>query len=354
MDTEIQRLSEAVRDAAAHKRPLRIRGGGSKDFYGGPLKGDPLDVTAYRGIVSYEPTELVLTARAGTPLDEIEAALREKGQMLAFEPPHYGPGATFGGCIATGLSGPRRPYAGSVRDYVLGVRILDGKGDDLRFGGQVMKNVAGYDVSRLMTGSLGTLGVLLEVSLKVLPLPTIEVTLRLKCGEPQAIALINSWAGKPLPVSATLFGGSELHVRLSGSHAGVDAAIKKVGGETIAPETAERLWSGVREHTNAFFACDGPLWRLSVKPTTPPLGLPGTHLIEWGGALRWLRSDAPAQTIRDAAAQAGGHATLFRGGDKSIGVFHPLPPALMKLHRNLKHAMDPAGILNPGRLYADL
>jgi glycolate oxidase FAD binding subunit len=213
-----------------------------------------------------------------------------------------------------------------------------------------MKNVAGYDVSRLMAGSMGTLGVLTEVSLKVLPLPPAETTLRLECDEAKAIELMNAWAGKPLPVSATVFRNGELTVRLSGARAGVDAAAGRIGGEAIDPGS---FWPAIREHTDSFFVGDGPLWRLSVKSTTPPLGLPGRQLIEWGGALRWLRSDAPAQAIRDAAASAGGHATLFRGGDRSGGAFHPLAPELMKLHRNLKRAFDPAGVLNPGRLYRD-
>ena len=262
--------------------------------------------------------------------------------------------ATLGGCIATGLSGPRRAYAGSVRDFVLGARMLDGKGDDLKFGGQVMKNVAGYDVSRLVTGSLGTLGVLLEVSLKVLPVPPFETTLHLQRGEAEAIAQMNEWAGKPLPITATAFRNKDLGVRLSGASVAVEAAMRKLGGTRVNPDQAERFWTSMREHTDPFFAGSGPLWRLSVSSTTPPLDLPGEQLIEWGGALRWLRSDADAGTIRDAAARAGGHATLFRGGDKSAGVFHPLAPALMKLHRNLKQAFDPAGILNPGRLYPGL
>jgi glycolate oxidase FAD binding subunit len=347
----IDNLSRLIREAAKQKRPLCIRGGGTKDFYGGPVHGYKLNTGDYRGIVAYEPTELVITARGGTPITEIEAALREKGQMFAFEPPHYGAGATLGGCIATGLSGPRRAYAGAARDFVLGVRVLDGKGDDLKFGGQVMKNVAGYDVSRLMAGSLGTLGVLLEVSLKVLPLPVSETTLHLDCTEAEAIDLMNKWAAQPLPITATAYRDGELGVRLSGARVAVDAAAKKIGGTPVAPEQAGRFWTGIREHADPFFAGDAPLWRLSVKSTTTPLDLPGQQLIEWGGALRWLKSSGDVKTIRDAAARSGGHATLFRGGDKTPGVFHPLPPALMKLHRNLKHAFDPAGILNPGRLY---
>jgi glycolate oxidase FAD binding subunit len=353
MQDVIDNFSRLIRDAAAHKRPLCIRGGGTKDFYGGACRGETLSTTAYVGIVAYEPTELVITARAGTPLDEVETALEEQGQMLAFEPPHYGPGATVGGCVATGLSGPRRPYAGAVRDFVLGVRILDGKGDDLRFGGQVMKNVAGYDVSRLMAGSLGTLGLLLEVSLKVLPRPAAETTLNLKCGEAEAITLMNDWAGKPLPITATAYRDGDLGVRLSGASTAVDAAARKLGGARVDPREGRQFWAGLREHTDTHFAGGDALWRLSIKPTAPPLGLPGRQLIEWNGALRWLKAGADAASVRAAAAAAGGHATLFRGGDKSVGVFHPLPAALMKLHRNLKQALDPAGILNPGRLYSE-
>jgi glycolate oxidase FAD binding subunit len=349
-----ENLSRLIREAAKQTRPLCIRGGGTKDFYGGSIHGYKLNIGDYRGIVAYEPTELVISARAGTPLSEVEGALRQKNQMLAFEPPHFGEGSTLGGCVAAGLSGPRRPYAGAVRDFVLGVRILDGKGDDLTFGGQVMKNVAGYDVSRLMAGSLGTLGVLLEVSLKVLPLPAYEATLLLKRREAEALSLMNEWAARPLPVTATGYRDGDLRVRLSGAQVAVEAAMKKIGGQAAPPSVAERYWAGIREQTDTFFAGEEPLWRLSVKSTTPPLDLPGAQLIEWGGALRWLRSRAGTATIRDAAARAGGHATLFRGGDRSQGVFHPLPPVLMKLHHNLKQAFDPAGVLNPGRLYPDL
>lgn len=345
----VVQLNETIREAARHKRALRIRGGGTKDFYGGALRGDILDLTPYSGIVSYEPTELVITARSGTPLAEIEAAMRDKGQMLAFEPPHFGAAATLGGCIAAGLSGPRRPYAGAVRDLVLGVRMLDGKGSDLRFGGQVMKNVAGFDVSRLIAGSMGTLGAILEISLKAQPLPPAEITLRREHTQAEAIALMNAWAGRPLPLSATCHFGNQLYVRLSGAASAVRAARAKLGGEEVADDAS--FWARLREQQLDFFQGAQPLWRLSLKPTTPPLNLPGQQFIEWGGALRWLKSDADANTVRAAAAFGGGHATLFRAADKSAGVFHPLPPALLRIHQRLKHNFDPAGIFNPGRMY---
>ncbi len=353
LNTLIEFLAARIRSAQSGGTALRIRGGGSKDFYGGLLQGEILDVGGYRGIVDYEPSELVLTARAGTPLAEIESALKDRGQMLAFEPPHFGSTTSFGGCIAAGLSGPRRAYAGSARDFVLGVRLLDGKGDDLRFGGQVMKNVAGFDVSRLLAGSMGTLGVLLEISVKVLPLPVAETTLRFEHTAADAIALLNEWGRKPLPLSASAWCGGELNVRLSGAHAAVDAAVKQLGGERIDDSAAANFWHDIREHRDVFFSGAMPLWRLSLKSTTPPLNLPGNQLIEWGGSLRWLATNADATTVREAARFGGGHATLFRGGDKSVGVFHPLPAAMMTLHRNLKRSFDPTGIFNRGRLYPE-
>ncbi len=357
MDTIVQQLAETLRKSAASKSPLRIVGGGTKDFYGNPSCGETLSTTAYRGIVEYEPTELVITARAGTSLAEIEAAMREKGQMLAFEPPHFGASSTLGGCIAAGLSGPRRAYAGAVRDLVLGVRMLDGKGTDLRFGGQVMKNVAGYDVSRLMAGSMGTLGVILEMSLKTLPLPATEITLHQQHSEADAIRLMNEWAGQPLPISATAWSGGNLGIRLSGAPSAVEAARKKLGGEVVDSIQAAKFWQGIRDHTDPYFARDSELalWRLSVKSTAPAITLPGAQMIEWTGALRWLRTDASAGEVRNIAAQAGGHATLFRSGSRADcvadGVFHPLSSALAAIHRKLKQTFDPAGILNPGRLY---
>jgi len=347
-------IRERIRDAAARKTPLQLRGGGSKDFYGGALAGEVLDTRGHAGVVSYEPTELVVTARCGTPLTELEATLAERGQMLAFEPPHFGAAATLGGCVAAGLSGPRRAAAGSVRDFVLGARLLDGGARELAFGGQVMKNVAGYDISRLLAGSLGILGVILEVSLKVLPRPPAERTLRLELAEDRALEALNRWAGQPLPISASAWRGGALALRLSGAPSALQAAAQEIGGEPLEAAQAEHFWLGVREHTDAFFAGAAPLWRLSLPSHAPRLELPGEQLIAWGGALRWLRTPADAAAVRSAAAGAGGHATLFRGGDRSQGVFAPLVPALLKLHRGLKAAFDPAGIFNPGRLYPEL
>ncbi len=352
MQDFIQQLSDTIRAAADARRALAIHGSGSKAFYGHAVKGEALVVTGHRGIISYEPTELVITARAGTPLAEIESVMREQGQMLGFEPPQFAGGGTLGGCIAAGLSGPRRAAAGSARDFVLGLRLLDGRGTDLVFGGQVMKNVAGYDVSRLITGSLGTLGVILEVSLKALPLPPAELTLVQEHSQADALHLMNTWAGKPWPITATCHAGGRLYLRLAGARAAVKAAAATLGGETL--NTAETFWRDLRDQRHAFFAGDAPLWRLSLRSTTPELELPGAQLIEWGGALRWLRADVDAMSVRKAARGGEGHATLFRGGKPGTAVFHPLPAALMKLHRRVKLAMDPAGILNPGRMYPEL
>ena len=350
MNPVIDSLAAEIRDAAARGEPLRIRGGGTKDFYGGPLDERVLDACVYAGIVDYEPTELVLTARAGTPIASIEATLSERGQMLAFEPPRFGPGSTFGGVIAAGLSGPRRPYAGSVRDHVLGVRLLDGRGDDLRFGGQVMKNVAGYDVSRLVTGSLGTLGLVLEASVKVLPRPPLELTLVQTATAAEAIDRMNAWAGKPHPITGTCHVDSVLYLRLSGAESAVRAAEARIGGERC--EDAG-VWDALRDGRHTFLDGNAPVWRLSVRPTAPADALPN-GLIEWGGALRWIRGDADSKVLRETARQMGGHATLFRGGDKQAGVFQPLSPALLGLHRRLRASFDPHGVFSARRLHSNL
>jgi glycolate oxidase FAD binding subunit len=354
MDATLRKFSEDVREAASANGALRVRGGGTKDFYGQALEGEVLDTRGHSGIVAYEPSELVITARCGTGLAELEAAMRARGQQLAFEPPHFGDSATVGGAVAAGLSGPGRAAAGALRDFVLGVKLMDGRGAALSFGGQVMKNVAGYDVSRLMAGSLGTLGIILEVSLKALPLPVAEVTLRLELPEDRAIEQLNRWAGRPLPISASAWNDGALTLRLSGAAAAVREAARKIGGAHVEDDEASRFWTGIREHTDRFFRDAAPLWRISVPPATAPLRLHGEQLIEWGGAQRWLASLADARTVREAAGRAGGHATLFRGGDKSAGVFHPLAPGLMKIHRHLKREFDPQGIFNRGRMYPDL
>ena len=349
----LQSFQERIRDAAGRGAALRLRGGGSKDFYGGAPRGELLETRGYAGVVDYEPTELVVTARCGTRLAELEATLAASGQMLAFEPPHFGADATLGGCVAAGLSGPRRATAGAVRDFVLGARLLDGRARDLAFGGRVMKNVAGYDVSRLLAGSLGTLGLILEVSLKVLPRPPQELTLALELPEDKALEALNRWAGSPLPLSASAWRDGKLSLRLSGAPSALQAAAKAIGGRPLEPAQAGRFWSGMREHADAFFAGDAPLWRLSLPSQAPALGLPGEQMIEWNGALRWLRTHADAAEVRAVAERAGGHATLFRGGDRRGGVFAPLAPGLLKLHRGLKAAFDPAGVFNRGRLHPD-
>ena len=347
-DPFITQLCERVRDAAARKAALRIRGGGSKDFYGAALAGEAVEMSAYSGVVAYEPKELVLTVRAGTTLDEVERVLDAERQMLPFEPPHFGPGATIGGAVAAGLSGPRRPYAGAVRDFVLGARIVNGKGEDLSFGGRVIKNVAGYDVSRLMAGSLGTLGVLTEISFKVLPRPAEETTLAFEMDEGEAIRQANTWAGQPLPISATSWQDGVLRVRLSGAPPAIAAARTRMGGQE-SRDVAH--WQALREHQLPFFKAE-TLWRVSVPQTREPLELGrAAPLVEWGGGVRWIAGEHDALALRSTVERAGGHATLFRAADKSAGAFHPLKPAILKIHKRLKAAFDPAGILNPGRMY---
>ena len=336
--------------AVAGGHTLRIRGGGTKDFYGQSVEGEILDIGGYDGIVDYEPSELVITARCGTPLAHIEAMLAERGQMLAFEPPHFGDGATFGGAIASGLSGTRRATSGAVSDFVLGAVLMDGRGEVLRFGGQVMKNVAGYDVSRLLAGSLGTLGLILQASVKVLPRAVAESTRRFEMSELDALARLNEWGGQPLPISASCWHEGVLSLRLSGAQAAVDAAERQLGGERV--DEGARFWRSVREQRHAFFDGADCLWRLSVPSAAGALILRGGQLIEWGGAQRWLKADASrADSIRRTVKAAGGHATLFRGGDKSVGVFQPLAPAVATIHQRLKASFDPSQVFNPGRMY---
>ena len=397
MTSLLPQIIERIKAAAHDKTPLRIRGGGSKDFYGQSLQGEILDTTGLAGITSYEPSELVVTVRAGTPLAELEAVLAEKNQCLPFEPPHYGltwgdvallppfatAQSTVGGMVAAGLSGPSRASAGGVRDFMLGVDLVNGKGEALHFGGTVMKNVAGYDVSRLMAGSLGTLGLITEVSLKVLPIAPAEATLKFACTQAEALKMLTTWGGQPLPLNASCWineaqkdgGQGCLYVRLRGAVAAVSAAVKRMGGELQNAQSGNATvaadWQALRNQTLPFFKLneDESLWRLSVPDTAPDLqlGSLGETLVEWHGALRWVKlSDkaaaAGAVKLREMAAQAGGHATLFVAS-KSMNtpanaenrvVFNPLKPPLDRIHRELKRQFDPAGIFNPGRMFADM
>jgi glycolate oxidase FAD binding subunit len=345
----IEQFADTIRRAVADGGHLRIRGGGSKDFYGVALEGNTVDTRSYAGIVDYEPSELVITVRSGTPLAEVERALAERGQSLAFEPPRLGEASTIGGAVASGFSGPRRAAAGSARDFVLGVRVLDAAGRDLSFGGQVMKNVAGYDLSRFVTGSFGTLALITEVSLKVLPRPVAEATLRFETNEARALDTMNRWAGQPLPLSATAFVDGSLWVRLSGAKAAVDAAVTKLGGEQ--PAGAPSFWTSIRDQTHGFFHDAAPLWRLSIRSTAAPLGL-GAQLIEWNGGLRWIAGALDPEAAHGTAHASGGHATLYRGGDKAAGIQRLAPPVLA-LHQRIKRALDPNGVFGRHRIHPE-
>jgi glycolate oxidase FAD binding subunit len=363
MDFILDQLCDRIRTASVSGTPLRIRGGGSKDFYAERLEGELLETAPLAGIISYEPSELVVTARAGTPLAELEAALAARGQCLPFEPPHFAGGATVGGMVAAGLSGPARASVGGVRDYVLGVRLVNGKGELLTFGGQVIKNVAGYDVSRLMVGALGTLGLIAEVSLKVLPVAPAEATLKFEMTQAEALRCLNTWGGRPLPLNASCWvddaGRPTLYVRLRGAVAAVDAACRAMGGERQDNAAVAPDWTLCRDQRLPWFEERGErdLWRLSVAQTAPAMDLPEPPLVEWHGAQRWIRAlPGDAGRLRDTAVRAGGHATLFAPGTNGAvpeGRFAPLAPPLDRIHRDMKREFDPAGIFNRGRMYAD-
>jgi glycolate oxidase FAD binding subunit len=365
-DPELSRLVDRVHSARAGRIALDICGSGSKNFYAESPRGEPLDMRALSGISSYEPTELVVTARAGTTVAELESVLAERGQCLAFEPPRFTPQGTVGGMIAAGLSGPSRASVGAVRDFTLGVSLLNGYGEILSFGGQVMKNVAGYDVSRLVAGSWGVLGAICEVSIKVLPMRPAAITLAFALDEAQALHRLLAWSARPLPLHASAWLDQRLVVRLAGARAAVEEARRLLAAELNArelpgPDGANDWWDSIRDQRHEFFSFSTEqlahgecLWRLSVPAKAPPLALAGRQMIEWGGALRWWRSDSAPAVMRAAAADAGGHATLVRAADKSAGALSPLSAPLLRIHRALKTAFDPEGILNPGRLYAGL
>lgn len=344
-------LQAQVKDAVARSSCLAIYGGNSRTSWLGPIQGERLSTAEHRGVVNYAPTELVITARSGTTLAELDAVLKENGQMLAFEPGLFGPHSTIGGAIACNQSGPRRPFAGAARDFVLGSRILNGKGELLRFGGEVMKNVAGYDVSRGLAGSYGTLGVILELSLKVLPRPTFQLTLAREQSDREAIDHMNRWSAEPYPISAAAFDGERLLLRLEGAESAVRAAQKQLGGEVLSDGAA--LWQSLSNQSHGFFSGQGPLWRISVPPATAPLNLPGKWLYDWGGGLRWYRGSADVDAVRNTAMNAGGHAACFRDHGNTPR-FQPLNPLLLQLHRRIKRAFDPESLFNRGLLFAEL
>ncbi|CAN5242287.1 glycolate oxidase subunit GlcE [soil metagenome] len=378
----IESWQQAVEEAAGTGAPLALRGGGTKHWLGQPEIGRPVELAAWSGVVDYEPSELVITVRAGTPLDEVERTLAERGQVLAFEPPRFGASSTVGGTVAAGLSGPRRigygAVSGALRESVLGLRLLDGRGRHLRFGGTVMKNVAGYDVSRLIAGSMGVLGIITELSLKALPKPPLDQTLGFECSEIEAIERLNRWAGQPLPISGSAWRPSRaadgsfrrdadgsrlgmLALRLSGSEPAVASACAKLGGERLPAELADRWWTGLRDQTDDFFDTDLPVWRIGVPQTAAPLEIEGDTLIEWHGAQRFVIADLDAAELRAQLRPIGGHATVWRSRTddpaqrgRHVSAFTPLTPALMTIHRRLKAEFDPAGIFNRGRLYPDL
>ena len=378
MSNALQGVVECIKAAASAVTPLRIRGGGTKDFYGQSLQGEILDTTGLNGITSYEPSELVVTVKAGTPLAELEAVLAEKNQCLPFEPPHFGAElakTTVGGMVAAGLSGPSRASSGSVKDFVLGVNMVNGKGEALRFGGTVMKNVAGYDVSRLMAGSMGTLGLITEVSLKVLSIAPAEATLKFECSQAEAINMLNTWGAQPLPLNASCWiqeaGNGVLYVRLRGAVAAVEAAIHKMGGKLQNADSGNATvaadWQFLRHQNMDFFKLQGDecLWRLSVPDTAPDLqlGRIDKTLVEWHGAQRWVKLPySEAEHIRDKVNALGGSAILFVAPQaintptraENRVIFNPLKAPLDRIHRDLKRQFDPAGIFNRGRMFVDI
>jgi glycolate oxidase FAD binding subunit len=363
MDFVLSELCQQVLAARGAERPVLIRGGNTKAFYGEPIgrrefpSAVVLDMSAYHGIVNYQPSELVITVRAGTLLSDVEQALDEQGQMLAFEPPRFGPSSTIGGCVAAGLSGPRRMAAGSLRDFVLGARLLDSSATVLSFGGEVMKNVAGYDVSRLLAGSMGIFGALLEVSLKVAPKPFFEQTCVFHMTQGQALATLTQWRSQPLPITATAWlnhdGQERLFVRISGSESAVKAGLSKTGGQVLDAGTASSFWTSLRDQSHEFFKTD-TLWRVALPPHSGPLPFEPV-LVEWNGGQRWLNSVSDPVALRARAAELGGHATLFRAKTytDSIPVFQPLSAGLKTINWRLKQELDPVGLFNPKRLFPD-
>lgn len=343
-------LQQQITEAFSRSTPLSICGGGSKQFLGNPVTGEILSAAEHQGVINYQPDELVITARSGTPLQEIREILTAQHQRLAFEPPSFDSKATLGGTIACGLSGPSRPWSGSVRDSLLGSTIINGRGEQLHFGGEVIKNVAGYDASRLMAGAFGTLGLIMDVSIKVLPIAETELTLSFSMNAARAVSQVTTWLQLPLPITATAWLDGELLVRLGGAEAAIRSAQSQLGGEVSKQAD---FWPQLREQQLDFFQTVKPLWRLSLPMAAAPVDIPGVQLIEWGGAQRWLVSESQAETVRQIASTAGGHATCFRN-PLGAEIFHPLSKPMLALQQRLKKSFDPKGILNPGRIYTEL
>lgn len=356
-EDSLRRLCERVAEAGRLGYALRLRGSGSKDFYGEPLRGEVLDVRQHRGIIRYDPSELVLTARAGTPIRDIEQVLAEHRQMLACEPPHFGPDATLGGVLACGLSGPRRASSGALRDHVLGLTLVSPRAEVLRFGGEVMKNVAGYDIARLTIGSMGCLGLIAEASLKIWPMPAVSETLWFPIEAALAIDLCNRWAGEPWPISASAWIDGHLVLRMEGANASVAQAARhwqqEYGARFLTAAQAAQFWNDLKEHRLAFFgavrSAGKALWRVSLPSATAHQSLWGDTIIEWAGAQRWVLSAPGDGSVREQAKALGGHATLFRALDKRHPVFTPLEGAMLAVQRRIRRAFDPEGLFNPGR-----
>jgi glycolate oxidase FAD binding subunit len=351
---DVEAIQGVVQKAYEQNTPLNIVGGGSKAFFGREAAGKAVCVTGYQGIVEHDPAELVVTVRSGTLISDLEKALAEHNQCLPFEPPRFSATATVGGMVAAGLSGPRRPWAGSVRDFVLGVVMVNGLGEVLRFGGRVMKNVAGYDASRLMVGAMGSFGILTEVSFKVLPTAPVHNTRVFEFSESAAIDYATTLGQSPLPVSGCCHVDGKLYVRLSGSEQGVSSAVSLLAGGAL-PDEAE-FWDSVRDQGHDFFQqSEAPLWRVSLPASSASLDSTRHAFVEWGGAERWYRGDAESMArIVEQVDKLSGHVSLFRGGERHGEVNAPLAKGVFALHQRLKHAFDPRGVLNPGRLYKDL
>jgi glycolate oxidase FAD binding subunit len=365
MHSVISLFKEQIQSAITNQQSINIRGGNTKHWYGDVPHGVTLDARAYQGILDYQPEELVITVCAGTPLKEVESSLAEKKQYFAFDPPCFGSEATIGGMIASGIAGPGRGQYGGLRDYVLGTKIMDGRGQVLSFGGKVMKNVAGYDVSRLLPGSLGTLSLLLEVSIKVLPQPAKTQTLKFEIDQAQAIIQMNTWASQPLPLSASAWignsNGGELWVRLAGANAAVEAGISKMNqlikSQLIPVEEASLFWQSVKEQEHSFFKeSNEPLWRFAINPLSPPLPFENQTLLEWYGGQRWIKGHLSAPHARQIAHQHGGHATLFRGAKlegESVFTplsFNPLTAPLEVVQQRIRQTFDPHSVFKTGRM----